>query len=789
MNVTIQIPVYKESLQEVMIPTLKSCMKARDHYIENSQGAHCNVVVCDDGLMAFLQNNFAAAEMLWDAILKSRGRIIKLSKLIKSIPRASQTHLRGMRSKNVYEAFYRLLFYYHYNIGFVARSTVDRRGKFKKASNLNSHLQLALGAQQLVEKKEMLFADALLKESYNCDGSRHVMFGNNVKLGHLICVNDADARMAESIIIKTVPEFLNDPYLGFTQHATKTMTEQRNESFYTMLLSVYTDALYQGHFLLSSIMGCHPPLVGHSIFLRTEAVKQCGRMRMLRHAQRWLSNIGLPFLPVDQVGFSNLSAQNRCEYWSESHVSEDFELMIHLYNLGFNGRYCAYENCEFEEGITRTFDEEAGRHRKFALGAHELIFNPLQEMIGHGVFTPLFRTFMSCDIPSYYKIFLVSYLCSYSSGGTYLVVFTVAAIAHLADKENEVDTIRAFSPAGMIVLNVVAFYVIGYITFLISLLRMHLINKKLLFPEYRKSCCGSLYIVFVKLRYSLVFQFFFYTVASITFYFLGSMDHLLSRPNVCGATNKDSLTMSRCTAFWEMAKFNIGSWSIAVFIAGLAYLVILEDESWRVGGFPGKETIVAHALFSAPALFLSVMCFISPIILNPFILGWPFHRRSPDLAPENKRIGEEAPLKKDLRRGVMGLKDFMDCSRQLDDEIDRVQNKPDLELGTIRDLYSADGTNVTGSPNRVHPALAKRQYSDGRSSVNGSHAIADLYRKSSKSMATTALKPVSASDINSGTTGDKVDKKARKMVARGNLPGISQKASKATPHDSSSFII
>jgi hypothetical protein len=124
-------------------------------------------------------------------------------------------------------------------------------------------------------------------------------------------------------------------------------------------------------------MGCHSPLVGHSIFLRTDAVKQCGRMRMLRHAQRWLKNIGLPFLPVDQIGFSNLQANNRAEYWSERHVSEDFELMIHLYNLGFNGRYCAYPDCEFEEGITRTFDEEAGRHRKFALGAHELIFNPL----------------------------------------------------------------------------------------------------------------------------------------------------------------------------------------------------------------------------------------------------------------------------------------------------------------------------------------------------------------------------------------------------------------------------
>jgi hypothetical protein len=54
---------------------------------------------------------------------------------------------------------------------------------------------------------------------------------------------------------------------------------------------IRNDALYQGHFLLSSILGCHPPLVGHagySIFLRTKAVNQCGRMRSLRKAQHWL---------------------------------------------------------------------------------------------------------------------------------------------------------------------------------------------------------------------------------------------------------------------------------------------------------------------------------------------------------------------------------------------------------------------------------------------------------------------------------------------------------------------
>ena len=78
------------------------------------------------------------------------------------------------------------------------------------------------------------------------------------------------------------------------------MDDQRGESYYINMLATYTDALYQGHFLLSSILGCHPPLVGHSIFLRSDAIKQCGRIRTLRKTQRWLNNIGLPFLSIDQ---------------------------------------------------------------------------------------------------------------------------------------------------------------------------------------------------------------------------------------------------------------------------------------------------------------------------------------------------------------------------------------------------------------------------------------------------------------------------------------------------------
>jgi hypothetical protein len=305
LSVTIQIPVYKESIHEILLPTFESCIHARDLYIK-STGARCNIVVCDDGMMVFLKNNFAAAEMLWETVLRSKGKILKLSRLLNTVPRPSRQHLKGLQSKAVYEVFHRMLFYYHLQIGFVSRSTWDRPGKVKRASNLNSHMRLVWGAKQ---KVGVPYARALHQESHNTDGSRFIMFGNDISIGQVLVITEANTRMAESVIRKTVPEFLNDQGLGFTVHATKTLDDQRGESFFVNLISAYTDNLYQGHHLLSSIIGCHPPLVGQSIFLRSEAAS-------LRFQSHVLSPLSLNF------SFSSPLYSSGTTMWSRPNTSQ-----------------------------------------------------------------------------------------------------------------------------------------------------------------------------------------------------------------------------------------------------------------------------------------------------------------------------------------------------------------------------------------------------------------------------------------------------------------------------------
>jgi cellulose synthase/poly-beta-1,6-N-acetylglucosamine synthase-like glycosyltransferase len=409
-SVTIQIPVYLESFVEVIKVTLKSCMESADYYREQT-GGKVNIVVCDDGIMALLQNSFEIAHLLWAMI--SSGKYHPTIEVIrKSLAEVAWARVKSenIKEENLEEVIRRLLFYFKHDIGFVARSTLNRRGKFKKASNLNTHLRIAFGARDIQDEHMMGWNDAINLLTQDDNGQQAVFCSSNIQIGDLVVLNDSDARMAQTVIKKTVPEFLNDEALAFTQHNTKVMDEQRGKSSFLRLIGVYTDALYQGHFLLSSIMGIPPPLVGHSTFIKTDAIRQCGRMRNLRTAQQWLKDIGLSFLGVNSIRNDCLQCPIGSEYWSESHVSEDFELMIHLYNLGYKGRYIAYPDCEFQEGVTRTFDEEATRHRKFSLGAHELMFNPFQDILGQGILTPLFRTFLTCSLPSYYKIYLASYL-------------------------------------------------------------------------------------------------------------------------------------------------------------------------------------------------------------------------------------------------------------------------------------------------------------------------------------------------------------------------------------------
>ncbi|KAF5354337.1 hypothetical protein D9756_007321 [Leucocoprinus leucothites] len=110
-HITIQMPVYKESLEGVIKPSVESLKKAMQTYAR--QGGSSGLFVCDD----------------------------------------------GMRLLSPKDRDERIVFYANHNIGWVARPKHDsqpggftRAGRFKKASNMNYGLALSLKAEKHLER-------------------------------------------------------------------------------------------------------------------------------------------------------------------------------------------------------------------------------------------------------------------------------------------------------------------------------------------------------------------------------------------------------------------------------------------------------------------------------------------------------------------------------------------------------------------------------------------------------------------------------------------------------------
>jgi len=221
------------------------------------------------------------------------------------------------------------------------------------------------------------------------------------------------------------------------------------------------------------------------------------------------------------------------------------------------------------------------------------------------------------------------------------------------------------------------------------MVRMHWSNKSLLFPEYRRR--SAVYLIYKMIRYCMFFQVLFYTVMGNYFY-LGSMDHLTSRSGIVSATNKDSIHIGRCTALFDVIRFNAGSWCVAIYILLLSYASWMKSCDWDYTAIPDprKEENLEAILFAGPAALMAIMAFIVPIILNPFVLGWPFNpplcRRKVVKKREKLPARTHKTLTSTPGGKVVDLHTFMtstDAATKLEKEAGRVLNRPDVELGSL----------------------------------------------------------------------------------------------------------
>ncbi|BFZ61546.1 hypothetical protein YB2330_002614 [Saitoella coloradoensis] len=349
-DVTIICPVYKESLSGVIGPTVASVKTAMERY--RKQGGQVNLIICDDRMQL--------------------------------VDEASQT--------------FRQEYYRKHHIGWVARpghgqNGYIRAGRFKKASNMNAMMGISVKVEEALGKverpvegwtaaeEEQVYIE-ILQDVIAKDGR---LWGEgNIRIGDLFLLIDSDTRVPSDCLIDAASEFDASPHLAVLQHASGVM--KVSHDFFENAMTYFTDHIYRS-IRFSCSGGDMAPFVGHNAFIRWRAVQE---------SAEWMHEDGNP------------------RWWSESHVSEDFEMALKLQCAGHSIRLAAYTNGEFKEGVSLTLFDEIARWEKYAYGCSELIFNPVRTWLWKGPITPMFRRFIFAkEIPMSHKFTLLSYIGTY----------------------------------------------------------------------------------------------------------------------------------------------------------------------------------------------------------------------------------------------------------------------------------------------------------------------------------------------------------------------------------------
>lgn len=355
-HITIEMPVYKESLEETITPSVFSLKKAMQTYAR--QGGTSSILVHDDGLQTLSEED---------------------------------------QKK-------RIAFYSDHNIGWIARPPhsndpdgYKRAGRFKKASNMNYGLQLSLCMEKHILELEAAGFDGdisledralelAVEETYEATGRKWKPWAKNarsLRIGEVILIVDSDTIVPEDCFRDAARELAECPDVAIIQHESDVM--QVANHFFENGIAHFTRRINKC-ISLACANGEVAPFVGHNAFLRWSAIQEAAFVD-----------------PADNIR----------KVWSESNVSEDFDMALRLQLKGYIIRWANYSEGGFKEGVSLTVDDELNRWQKYAYGCNELIFNPVIDWWRMGPITKQLRVFLWSNAPVHYKISMLSYMFSY----------------------------------------------------------------------------------------------------------------------------------------------------------------------------------------------------------------------------------------------------------------------------------------------------------------------------------------------------------------------------------------
>lgn len=339
-SITIQVPVYKESLEGVIAPTILDMKRAMKKY--ELQGGKANILVCEDGMQLISEEEQQARKEFY------------------------QTHGCGWVSRPG-----------HGHNGFV------RPGRFKKASNMNFVIDFSYDVQQLLDGGRAQNYDEALEMALQARNGIAQAEGE-VRLGDYIFLIDCDTRIPVDAFLDAASEMESSPEVAILQHCSGVMYVA--DHFFENMMGFFTDIV---NWSISWLVACGAtaPFVGHNAYIRTAALLQVSERDP----------------KTDQL-----------ITWSESSVSEDFDMSLRLQLQGYVVRWATYSNLGYLEGVSLTPSDELNRWQKYAFGCSEIIMQPLRLWLTKGPLTPLFVKFITSDKCSLsQKITVSSYMFSY----------------------------------------------------------------------------------------------------------------------------------------------------------------------------------------------------------------------------------------------------------------------------------------------------------------------------------------------------------------------------------------
>jgi len=365
-TVTISVPVYKESFEKVIKPTLLSLMACREYY-EDDQVIDVNIIVSDDGLNCI-----------------------------------------GDDEQNI-----RVQFYRDNNIAYVARPVKNRVGKFKKASNLNFTMNICelfdrvrneYGLPNYTDVNKIV--TQLLSE-FGCE----TVVDGELVIGDFILLVDADSRIPLDCFDHVLTEFDEDDNLGFTQHLTVPFRITR--SFWESFISHFTRLINEYAIFIACAGGNMSPLIGHNAIIRVKAMNK-------------ITTTSTTSVINDIVATFKDCEYTYEKVWSEENVSEDFKMFMDMVENGYYGRYVTYTGDGFVEGVSLSYDDELDKFKKYTYGSCEIMLGSIPDICCSKA-CPINRTicrYLRTNIDFSSKINLISYLCSYISiASSILIVY------------------------------------------------------------------------------------------------------------------------------------------------------------------------------------------------------------------------------------------------------------------------------------------------------------------------------------------------------------------------------